>query len=73
MAGLIQAANREMAANFAKRWTHKGVAIFMDDTHHQFAADFANIVITSFVEQQQRRAMIEAEKKKVVVTDSEGA
>ena len=66
---MIKVANKEMAANFAKQWTHKGVAIFMDEAHHQFAADFANIIITSFVEQKTRQAQ-EAAKPKVVIAQS---
>lgn len=67
---LIKVANKEMAANFAKQWTHKGVAIFMDDTHHQFAADFTNIIITSFIEQKNREAAAKAAQQKVVVAQS---
>lgn len=65
---LIKVATKEMAANFAKQWTHKGVAIFMDETHYQFAADFTNVIITSFIEQKQREAR-EAAKPKVVLAD----
>jgi hypothetical protein len=62
---LIRVASKEMAANFAKQWTHKGIAIFMDGTHHQFAADFCNIVITSFIEQKNREAAAKAAPKVV--------
>ncbi len=64
---LIKVANKEMAANFAKQWTHNGVAIFMDATHHQFAADFCNIIITSFIEQKNREAAAAAKAKQLVV------
>jgi hypothetical protein len=67
MPQLIKVANKEMAANFAKQWTHNGVAIFMDATHHQFAADFCNIIITSFIEQKNREAAAQAAKQKVVI------
>lgn len=67
---LIKVANKEMAANFAKQWTHNGVAIFMDGTHHQFAADFCNVIITSFIEQKNREAAAAAAKQKVVVAAS---
>lgn len=55
------------AKNFGKVWTHKGIAIFMDDTHYQFAADFANIVLKNFVEQAQRAAVEAAKKKQIVI------
>jgi hypothetical protein len=58
-----------MVENFAKQWTHNGVAIFMDRTHHAFAADFANMLITSFVEQQQAKAAAAA-KPKVISTEA---
>lgn len=70
MPQLIKVANKEMAANFAKQWTHKGVAIFMDETHHQFAADFCNIIITSFIEQKNREAAAKAAQQKVVIAQS---
>lgn len=44
------------AQAFAKRWTHKGVAILLTDIQCEFAADFANIVLASFIEQARRDA-----------------
>lgn len=44
------------AKQFGKVWTHNGVAIVLQDVHLQFAADFANIVLKSFVENAQRAA-----------------
>ncbi len=67
MPQLIKVASKEMAANFSKQWTHNGVAIFMDATHHQFAADFCNVIITSFIEQKNREAAAKAAQQKVVV------
>ncbi len=67
---LIKVASKEMAANFAKQWTHNGVAIFMDATHHTFAADFANVLFTSWIEQKQREAAAVAAKQKLVIADS---
>lgn len=58
------------AKSFGKVWTHRGIAIFMDDTHYKFAADFANIVVKNFVE-QARRAAAEAAKNKQIVIASE--
>lgn len=54
------------AKEFGKVWTHNGVAIFMDDAHYKFAADFANVVLKSFVEEAQRKAA-EAAKPKIVL------
>ena len=48
------------AQEFGKVWTHKGVAIFLSDIHFQFAADFANIVLKSFIENAQRQAAARA-------------
>lgn len=58
------------AKGFGKVWTHNGVAIFMDDTHYKFAADFANIVLKNFIDQAQRAA-VEAAKKRQIVIASE--
>lgn len=66
---LIQASKMEMARAFGKQWTHKGLAIFMDDTHYQFASDWANVLITSFVEQQAAQAA----KPKVALTDADAS
>jgi hypothetical protein len=57
------------AKSFGKVWTHNGVAIFMDDTHYQFAADFANIVLKSFVDQAQRAAVEAAKKRQIVIAN----
>lgn len=42
------------ASQFAQVWRHKGVAIPVLDIHAQFAADFANIVLKSFIEEAQK-------------------
>jgi hypothetical protein len=59
------------AADFAKHWkTPGGVSIFTDNIHHQFTADFANVVLKSFVEDAQRvaaKAAAEAAKPKIVL------
>jgi hypothetical protein len=56
------------AKQFGSVWKHNGIHIFMDDPHHQFAADFANIVLRSFVEEANRQAA-EAAKPKVVIAE----
>lgn len=63
----MRALTKDDARNFGKVWTNNGVAIFMDDTHYKFAADFANIAIKSFVESAQRQAVEAAKKKQIVV------
>ena len=66
----MRALTTDDAKNFGKVWTHNGVAIFMDETHYKFAADFANIAIKSFVEDAQRQAAEAAKKKQIVVAQS---
>lgn len=46
---LIPQVDRTQALNFSKKWTHNGIAIPLQDTHIDFATDFANIVLKSFV------------------------
>lgn len=58
------------AKQFGKVWTHKGVAIFMDDTHYQFAADFATVALKTFIENAQRAAVEAAKKKQIVIAES---
>lgn len=65
---MLQIAKKEHADGFAKAWTHKGVAIFMDDVHKAFAVDFANMILTSFIAEQQKQAAAKA-KPKVVSTE----
>lgn len=62
----VNIATKAHADGFAKAWNHKGVAIFLDDVHKQFAVDFANMIVASVLEQQQRAAA-EAAKPKVVL------
>lgn len=66
---ITQFVNAQAAENFGKKWTHNGVAIFMDRTHYAFAADFANIVITSFIEQQNQKAAAAAKAKQIISTE----
>lgn len=56
----------DQAKHFGGVWKHNGIHIFMDNSHYQFAADFANVVLKSFIEQAQREAA-EAAKPKVVL------
>lgn len=54
---------------FAQQWNYKGVALVLDDYVLQFATDWANIVLKSFVQQCQEAAAAEAAKKKVIITE----
>lgn len=69
MAGRVNVAQRQHADGFAKVWTHNGLAIFLDDVHKQFACDFANMMIASFIDQQGRAAAAAAELKKIKVVE----
>jgi hypothetical protein len=64
----VNVATRQHADNFSKVWTYGKVAIFLDDVHKQFATDFANMIIPSFIESQQRAAAAAA-KPKVISTE----
>lgn len=56
-------------ADFAKKWTHNGVAIFQDATDIAFATDWVNVVLTSFIEQQEAKAAAAAKAKQIVSTE----
>jgi hypothetical protein len=66
---MLNIATKEMADGFSKVWTCKGVAIFLDNVHKQFAVDFANMIVTSFVMDQQKKAQAAAELKKIKVVE----
>jgi hypothetical protein len=61
--------DRKQVEGFAKVWTYKGVALCLNDAHIQFAADFAQQCIISFVQQvtQQQAAAIAAAKAKQII------
>lgn len=52
----------EEVKNFANVWNYKGITIPMDDIHIEFAKDFANVMLRSFVELMMANAA--AAKKK---------
>jgi hypothetical protein len=52
----VTVAKLEMAEGFAKVWNYKGIAIALDTPQLTFACDFANMLFTSFFEQQQALA-----------------
>lgn len=60
---LLKIANKDQALAFAKEWKHRNVHHIIDDIHANFAADFANVIVTSFVEQQMKKAAAAAAPK----------
>lgn len=46
----------EEAKKFATVWNYKGLAMPLDDVHCEFAKDFSNVVLRSFVEQMMAQA-----------------
>jgi hypothetical protein len=60
---MIPQVKLEEAKKFAQIWNYKGVALIVDDAHCQFAADFANTVLRSFVQQLQMQQAQAAQPK----------
>lgn len=59
----------EDAVSFSKVWNYKGISVPLDEVHCQFASDYANIVIRSFIEftlQQAAAKKAELEAKPLV-------
>lgn len=50
------------AKKFASVWNYKGLAMPLDDVHHEYAKDFANVVLRSFVEQMIAQTKAAKEK-----------
>jgi hypothetical protein len=65
----IPTVNRKQVEGFAKVWTYRGVALCLNDAHIQFAADFANVMLRSFVENiaKQQAAAVAATKAKQII------
>jgi hypothetical protein len=61
--------DRKQVEGFAKVWTYRGVALILNDAHIQFAADFANVMLKSFVSNiaKQQAAAAEAAKAKQII------
>ncbi len=49
------------AVEFSKVWKFKGLSMPLSDVHTQFATDFANIAIRSFIEYTMAQAKSRAE------------
>ena len=60
---LLKIATAEQASAFAKQWKHRNIHHIIDEVHTTFAADFANMIVTSFVEQQMQKAKAAAAPK----------
>ena len=60
---LLKIATKEQASVFAKQWKHRNIHHIIDEVHASFAADFANVIVTSFVEQQMQKAKAAAAPK----------
>lgn len=60
---LLKIATKEQAIAFAKQWKHRNIHHLVDEVHASFAADFANVIVTSFVEQQMQKAKAAAAPK----------
>ena len=55
----IPRVDKSQVLEFSKIWTYKGVALCLNDAHIQFAADFSNCMLHSFVQsvaEQQSKA-----------------
>lgn len=59
---LRQLATKQHIEGFSKVWKYNGVDIILTDTHYQFALDFANMILNSFIEQQAIAAKLSAQK-----------
>lgn len=60
---MLKIATPEQAIAFAKQWKHRNIFHVIDEVHASFAADFANVIVTSFVEQQMLKAKAAAAPK----------
>lgn len=65
---LLKIATTEQAIAFAKQWKHRNIHHIIDEVHAAFAADFANVILTSFVEQQMMKAKA-ATAPKIISTE----
>jgi hypothetical protein len=57
------------AKRFSKAWSHNGVALVIDEPLCRFAADFANVVLKSFVQSFMQQQAEAAKPKIQVVKD----
>jgi hypothetical protein len=67
MMPIIPKVTKEMTAAFGKAWDSNGVKIILDATTIQFATDWANIALKSFVEDINAQAVKLREEKKAAL------
>lgn len=69
----MQLVARKETETFAGVWTSNGMAVILDETTIDFATDFANIVLVSFIELQQAQAaaLLELQQKNQLVVTEE--
>lgn len=60
---LLKIATKTHADGFAQNWKYRNIHHVIDDVHKQFAIDFANMIVTSFVEEQMKKAQAAAKPK----------
>ena len=60
---LLKIATKEQALAFAKEWKYRNIHHIIDEVHAEFAANFANVIVTSFVENQMQKAKAAAAPK----------
>jgi hypothetical protein len=63
--------NEDQTMDFAERWRMNGIFVALPPAAIQFACDWANIVLTSFVEEQVKR--IQAKKEAAAEAAAEQA
>ena len=60
---LIPKVTKEMTTAFAKAWDSNGIKVILDNTTIQFATDWANIALASFVDDINKQSQkLKAEK-----------
>ena len=60
---LIPKVTKEMTTAFAKAWDSNGIKVILDATTIQFATDWANIALASFVDDINKQSQkLKAEK-----------
>ena len=65
----IPQVDRKSVEDFSKIWTYNGVTILLNEMHVQFAQDFANQTLRSFVHTvaAQQAAAIKAQQAKNII------
>ena len=72
MAGLNFTVTKADTQGFANRWDLNGIKVILDSTTLQFATDYANIVLKSFVADMAAQVKKVAEAKIAAQKQAEG-